>query len=953
MLKIYQASFIAIICLFFFNASQAQVNTDSVPASKVPSGDSIHSTLTLPTDTIPPTTDSSKALVIPAPQPIDTTPTSVNVDLEQIFDAKTPKEYTIGDIKVTGARSFDPGLIISISGLAVGDKVMLPGADNFSHAITNLWKQNLISDVEIFFTKLVDKNLSVEINVTERPRLSSFKFKGIKKGEADELDPKTGLVKGRVVTENMKRTAVDNIKKFYIDKGFRNTQVEVSEQKDPANANAIIIVFNVAKNGKVKINEINFAGNDNVADARLKKKMKGTKEMTRITLFPPVNNMPYTGKSDQLTFKQYVRDYGFLSGSKTKELIDPYFRFKPLSTSKFNETKYKEDKLKVIDYYNALGYRDANVVADTQYYNSKGNLNIAIKVNEGHQYYFGNITWRGNTKYSDSILSVILGIKKGDTYNLETLNKKLGKETSQDGGDISSLYQDDGYLFFRIEPVETAVYNDTIDHEIRITEGPQATIGKVDITGNDKTKDYVIRRELRTIPGEKFSKSDLVRTQRELSQLGYFNPEKVAPNIVPNADNGTVDITWGLEEKSSDQLELSAGFGGGIGLTGTLGVTFNNFSINRIFSKTAWSPLPVGDGQKLSLRVQSNGKAFRSYNFSFTEPWLGGKKRNSFTVSYYNTKYSNAYNPYTGRYDNADTSYIKTTGFSISLGKQLKWPDDYFSLVYSLNLQQYELRNYNIFPGLTNGNSTNVSFKVALARSSAGPNPIFPTSGSNFLLSLQVTPPYSLFRNSVYKTTSDQYKLVEFHKERFNAEWYVPIGVAHGAEKNRQFVFKAAAKYGFIGRYSNKTDISPFERFQLGDAGLSNNFSLLGYDIIAHRGYPIYDNSNPKINPDKSSASEFFTIFNKYTLELRYPFSTSASSTIYGLTFFEAANGWYKFEDYNPFKLRRSVGVGMRFFLPMFGLLGFDYGVGLDRITQGQGLKTAAKFTFMLGQEPE
>ncbi|MEO6330633.1 MAG: POTRA domain-containing protein [Ginsengibacter sp.] len=886
----------------------------------------------------------------------DTTPVSVNVDLEQIFNTKTPKEYTIADVKVTGTQSFDQNLIVSISGLAIGDKVMIPGTDNFSKAITNLWKQNLISNVEIYFTKLVDRNLSVEINITERPRLTGFKFKGVKKSETEDLTTKSGLVKGRVVTENMKRSAFDNIRKFYVDKGFRNIDITTTEIKDNAAPNALLLTFNIDKKGKVKINEINFAGNDNVPDKKLKKQMKGTKEMSRFTLYPPKTINPYTDKSNKLSFNEYLKENGYLSGSKTKDLLDPYFRIKLLTSSKFNDKKYAEDKDKILDYYNSLGFRDVTIAADTQYYNTDGNMNVALKLNEGRKYYFGNVTWRGNTKYSDSILTVLLGIKKGDIYNAETLNKKLGKQMSQEGGDISSLYQDDGYLFFRIDPVETAVYNDTIDHEIRVVEGPQATIGKVDINGNDKTKDYVIRRELRTIPGEKFSRADLIRTQRELSQLGYFNPEKINPNIVPNSDNGTVDITWGLEEKSSDQLELSAGFGGGIGLTGTLGVTFNNFSINKIFKKTAWSPLPTGDGQKLSMRVQSNGKAFRSYNFSFTEPWLGGKKRNSFTISYYDTKYSNAYDPYTGRYSNAfaDSSFVKTTGFGVSLGKQLKWPDDYFSLVYGINLQQYKLKNYDIFPGLRNGNSTNVNLKITLARSSAGPNPIFPTSGSNFSLSGQFTPPYSLFREaSYYNNSVSQYKLVEYHKERFNAEWYVPIGTARGPDKNRQFILKAAAKYGFIGRYTTKTQISPFERFQLGDAGLSNNFALLGYDIIAHRGYPVYDNSNPKINPDQSSAREFFTIFNKYTLELRYPFSTSASSTIYGLTFFEAANGWYKFKDYNPFKLRRSVGVGMRFFLPMFGLLGFDYGVGLDRITQGSGLKSAGKFTFMLGQEPE
>ena len=886
----------------------------------------------------------------------DTVPTSVNVELEQIFNAKTPKEYTISSIKVTGTQTFDQNLIISITGLSVGDKVMIPGTDLFSKAITNLWKQKLISNVDIYFTNLIGKNLSVEISVTERPRLSSFKFKGATKTESDDLNTKSGLVKSRVVTEDMRRSAIENIKKFYIEKGFRNVDVKLQEQRDSSLSNSVSLTFLIDKRTKVRVNEIMFAGNDHVSALRLKKQMKGTKEMSRLTLYPVKNVNPYTDTVTNLAFKQYVRETGFLSLSKTRELLDPYFRFKLLSSAKFNDKKYIEDKDKILDYYNSLGYRDAVIVKDTQVVDKKGDLNVAIKVSEGHRYYFGNITWKGNTKYSDSILNIFLGIKKGEIYNAEILNKKLGKQASPEGGDISSLYMDDGYLFFRIDPVETAVYNDTIDHEIRIVEGPQATIGKVGITGNEKTKEYVIRRELRTIPGEKFSRQEIIRTQRELSQLGFFDPEKITPNVIPNPDNGTVDITWGVEEKSSDQLELSAGFGGGIGLTGTLGVTFNNFSIYNIFKKSAWTPLPQGDGQKLSLRFQSNGKAYSSYNFSFTEPWFGGKKRNSFTVSYYSTKYSNAYDPLTGAYSPtlADSSYIKTGGFTISLGKQLKWPDDYFSLIYSLNIQQYKLKNYSIFAGLDNGTSTNISFKVTLARSSAGPNPIFPTSGSNFIFSTQLTPPYSLFRDaSFYKDPSQKYNFVEFHKERFTAEWYTPIGKAHGEDKNKQFILKAAAKYGFIGRYTSKTDISPFERFQLGDAGLSNNFAILGYDIIAHRGYPVYDNSDPKINPDITQAATFFTIFNKYTLELRYPLSTSASSTIYALGFFEAANGWYDFKDYNPFKLRRSVGLGMRFFLPMFGLLGFDYGIGLDRIQPGQPLKNAAKFTFMLGQEPE
>jgi outer membrane protein insertion porin family len=878
---------------------------------------------------------------------------SVNPALQDIFNNKPPKEYTIAGITVTGTKAFDPNLIISISGLAVGDKVMIPGTDVFSKAITKLWRQSLISDIDIIFSRLEGTDLYVELHVTERPRLVDFKFAGVKKGDRDDLEAKVGLAKDRVLTENMKLSAIEAIRKFYYDKGYRNVDIQVREEKVATLTNAVSLIYIIDKGQKVKVNSINFSGNKSIAEQKLKKQMKGTKEMTRFTLFPLKITNPFGDTVSKISFRQYVNDAGMLSLTKTRDFLNPYARFSGFGGTKYSEKKYQEDKGKVLDYYNAQGFRDALIVGDTAIKDANGNMNLFLKVSEGRKYYFGDITWRGNTKYADSILNFLLGIHKGDVYNLDLLNKRLGKELSMEGGDIGSLYMDDGYLFFRVDPVETAVYNDTIDFEIRMTEGPQAVYGNITISGNDKTKDYVIRRELRTIPGEKFSRSDIIRTQRELGQLGFIDPEKINPNVVPNSENGTVDINWGIVEKSADQLELSAGFGGGIGLTGTLGVTFNNFSIKNITKKSSWDPLPSGDGQKLTARIQSNGKAFRSYNFSFTEPWLGGKKRNSFTVGYSNTKYANAYDQ-TGSYCKScgDTSYVKTSAINISLGKQLKWPDDYFNLIYSLNFQQYKLHNYRgIFEGLSNGTSTNISLKIALVRNSAGPNPIFPTSGSNFTLSGQFTLPYS--KLGIKSGAENQYKLPEFHKWRLNSEWYVPIGRPRGEEKNRQFILKVAAKYGFIGKYNSKLNISPFERFQLGDAGLSNNFALLGYDIIAHRGYPVYDDPNPKINPDGITPKEFFTIFNKYTLELRYPFSTSASSTIYGLGFFEAANGWYDFKSYNPFKLRRSAGVGLRFFLPMFGLLGFDYGIGFDRYNNTSGLKGAAKFTFMLGQEPE
>jgi outer membrane protein insertion porin family len=748
----------------------------------------------------------------------------------------------------------------------------------------------------------------------------------------------------------MKLSAKENIIKYFTEKGFKGADVTIEETTDPASPDKVVLTFGVTKGNKVRISDVYFFGNNAATASQLKRKLKGTKETTRITLYPDSSVSPY-GDVSPVTTKAFLAQKNYLRPTKILEFLDPWFRFKLFSSAKFNDKKYLEDKEKVLEYYNALGYRDAVIEADTQYYDAKGKLNISMKVNEGNRYYFGKMTWKGNTKYPDSILNMLLGINKGDTYNLEVLNKKLGKQLSPEGGDVSSLYMDDGYLFFSVNPVETSVYNDTIDHEIRIQEGPQASIKNVNISGNDKTKEYVIRRELRTVPGEKFSRSDLIRSQREIINLGYFDQEKLGMNPVPNQDDGTVDINYSVEEKSSDQLELSAGWGGGIGLTGTLGVTFNNFSIRNIWKKSSWDPLPTGDGQKLSLRFQSNGRFFRSLNFSFTEPWLGGKKRNSFTFNVFNTKFTNAYNPFTGLFDRAysDSSYLSTSGVTIALGKQLKWPDDFFSLVTSLSYIQYKAKNYAIFPSFSTGVSNNINLKLALQRTSID-QPIFPRSGSNMLLSAAFTPPWSYIRGINNK---DIFKLVEYHKWRFNAEWFVPIGKPAGEDKSRQFVMRMAAKYGFIGRYNKEVPISPFERFQVGDAGLTNNFGVLGYDIIAHRGYPVYETSDPKVNPDRQNASNFFTIFNKYSLEMRYPFVTNPSSTIYGLAFYEAANGWYSFKEWNPFRLRRAMGVGVRFFLPMFGLLGFDYGIGLDRITATGRLRDASRFTFMLGFEPE
>ena len=861
-----------------------------------------------------------------------------------------PQQYEIADITVSGTQYLDKSLLVSLSGLNVGDKVVYPGGDQFAKAIQALWGQHLFANVAIYVTKLEDGKIWLEIDLIERPRLNNFVFRGVKKSETEELIKKASLRKGTVVTEGLKQNATSIITKYYADKGYRNATVKITERSDTGQVNSSDVVFTINKGGKVKVNDIFIIGNDDIKDNKIKKKMKGTKERTRFTIHPDSEPVWVDSLAQP---ENYWSTFGFLYPSRTFEALDPYFRFKLFSSAKFNEGKYMEDKEKVIAYYNTQGFRDAVLVRDTTYGSRNGGVNVSMQISEGKKYYFGKITWKGNSRYTDSLLSKVLGIKEGDVYNQEILQKRL---LSSEGGDVGGLYMDYGYLFFRADPVEIGIRGDTIDYEVRISEGPQATIKEVRIAGNEKTNEHVIRRELRTLPGEKFSRTDLIRSNREIANLGFFNPEKIGMNPVPNIQDGTVDIDYTVEEKANDQLELSAGWGGYIGLTGTLGVTFNNFSLRNIFNKQTWDPLPSGDGQKLSVRVSSNGKAYRSYNFSFTEPWLGGKKRNQFSVSFYNS-YQNPY-AYAALYGTASSSnaYFKVLGASVSLGKQLKWPDDYFTLIYSVNYQQYKLKNYDYFNiGFANGTSNNFNLKLTLSRSSVDQQ-IFPRNGSNFLLSGQFTPPYSVFNpDKDYKLepVSKQFNFIEYQKYRFNAEWYVPLSRPHGTD-NKTFVLKVAAKFGYIGRYDNRTTLSPFGRFELGGDGLSN-FAIYDRDIISQRGYPVYYTSDPKSNVENSQPRgyEGFTIFNKYIMELRYPFSLNPSSTIFGLAFLEAANGYRDVQDFNPFRLRRSAGLGMRFYLPMFGLLGFDYGIGFDRLKSGNGLKDAAKFTFMLGFEPE
>jgi outer membrane protein insertion porin family len=845
-------------------------------------------------------------------------------------DPDKSKEYELAGITVSGSKFLDQDLLIAVSNLTLGQKIHLPNDENIARAIKSLWKQELFSNVNITIAKVIDDKIFLNIVVEERPRLSRYNFRNIPPGEAKELKGKLSLSANKIVTEATKKEAVVRIKKYYLDKGFGRVSVKVLERNDSGAVNRIILTFVVDKGAKTHINQINIVGEEHATEARLKRTLKSTKEMSRFTLHATDETSVYD--VPKRSFSKYVADNGLLTPTKTLDALDPYFRFKVFSSSKFNPVKYEEDKQSLVAFFNTLGYRDAFVVSDTVYPALNGNLNIDIKVKEGHKYYFGDITWKGNTKYSDEYLSKTLGIKRGDVYNLALLEARMGRQLSQDGTgeDVSSLYMDDGYLFFNIEPVETSVNNDTINFEMRITEGSQATIRDVHIYGNERTNEHVIRRELFTLPGNKFSRTDLIRSQRQIANLGFFDQEKIGIQPKPHPEDGTVDIDYTVVEKSSDQLQLSAGFGGGINFYGTIGVTFSNFSIRNVFKPKFWDPLPVGDGQKFSVNYSSNGGYYNSLNTTFTEPWLGGRKPNSFTANLVYSKYSAS-----AVGTDPNLSYLRMAGGGVSMGKRLSWPDNYFVFNYGIFYNNYLINNYALITNFTNGFSNDFHFKFILSRNSVD-QPLYPRSGSNISLTLQITPPYSSFTGIDYAnvSTEERYKWIEYHKYKFTADFYQKIV--------GNMVLRFAAKYGFMGYYNSGIGFSPFERFQVGGDGLSGYSYFIGKDIISQRGYEVYATGS--------------TIFNKYIAEVRYPFSLAPTATIYGLLFADAANGWADFSQYNPFVLNRDVGVGVRIFLPMFGLLGLDYGIGIDRYNPAGGttsFKDMSKFNFMLGFEPE
>ncbi|MCS6904051.1 MAG: outer membrane protein assembly factor BamA, partial [Bacteroidia bacterium] len=799
-------------------------------------------------------------------------------------------EYILSGISVEGIEFTDKNSVIALSGLRIGQTIKVPGED-FSNAIKKLWRQNIFSDVEISVEKIVGDRLYILLHLTERPRISKYTFVGVTKSQADDLREKIKFIRGQRLTEAKKRSAIRTIKNFFEEKGYLNTKVEIKTQPDESVPNGVTIIITVNKGPRVKIQQIFIDGNIQIKASKLKRQLKETKE------------------------KRFYRFW---------------------KRSKYISANFKKDLENLIEYYNNKGYRDAQLLADTFYKVDEKNINVKIKLHEGKKYYIRNITWSGNTKYTSGYLDTVLSIKRGSPYNKSLLERRLHGDPS--GFDVSTLYLDDGYLFFRADPIEN-VDSDSIDLHIRIYEGPQARYDKIIIEGNTKTSDHVILREIRTLPGNKFSRSEVIRTQRELLNLGFFSQENFQIIPIPNPERGTVDIKYIVEEKPSDQLFLQGGWGGRIrdannnivggGLIATVGIQFNNFSTRKIFNAKAWRPLPSGDGQKLSLRIQTNGVAFQNYAISFLEPWFGGRRPNSFGVG---VNYSLQRSIFTG-------NRIDMVNVHIDWGQRMKFPDDFFRSFTTLRYSYLAATNArNIFPELTTDAYANIiSIRQAFDRTSIDV-PIFPTRGSSLNFSVEATPPWSSFIQEDYAAGSkDRYRLLEFHKWKFRAETYSKI-----TRNKLPMVLYTRVMYGFLGSYTDRKGLSPFERFYLGGDGLSG-FVLDGREIIAFRGYRL-----PTVGmPDGEGAA----IFSKITFELRQPLSLAPTATVWLHVFGEAGNAWPNFRNFNPFNLARSVGLGIRIFLPMFGLLGVDYGYGFD--DGGSSLRNinGGNWHFMIGQQ--
>nr|WP_315176938.1 POTRA domain-containing protein [uncultured Flavobacterium sp.] len=851
------------------------------------------------------------------------------------------KKYILADVAVVGDISFNSQTVVTFSGLQKGQEITIPG-EEISAAIKKLGKLGLFDEISFYVNKVQNDSIYLDLNIVELPKLNQVKFVGVKKTKTEGLIKDNSLNKGKVVNENLITTTKNYIENKYKKDGFYNTKVNINTVKDTSTVNSVNMLVSIDKGEKVKIQKIDFVGNTKMSDKALRKAMKDTKQKNPIRI---------------------------------------------LKASKFIKDKYKTDLEKVISAYKEKGYRDARILSDSVTFDKEKNaLSIKINVEEGNKYYFGDIKFLGNTVYTDQGLSRVLGVKKGETYNGVLLQKRIADASKPDGEDIDNLYKNNGYLFSNINAVEVRTANDTIDFEIRITEGPIAYFNKITVVGNDKTNDRVIYRELRTKPGEKYSKEELVRTIREIGQLGFFDPEAIDPKF-KNVDSGagTVDIEYNLVEKGSSQIELQGGYGGG-GFIGTLGLSFNNFSARNMFNKDAYKPLPMGDGQKVSLRLQAS-TFFQTYSVSFSEPWFGGKKPVQFSSSIsYSKQFLN--NFVTQRADKTKSFNIMT--LSVGLAKRLTVPDDFFVLSQSLSYQHYDLNNYNT--GLFtfgDGTSRNFAYTVGLTRSNKGVNPIFPTYGSEFSISAKLTPPYSLLNGINYSTLGDkeEYKLkntvdrlnvpdangnivqigdyidtagnkvtdfnlaatdvskvdqerfkwLEYYKIKFKADWYTKI---YG-----KLVLRTLAEFGFLGAYNQERGVVPFERFYLGGDGLAN-YSMDGRETVQLRGYP-----NNSLTPVNEAGDQIgATVFNKFSMELRYPITLKSSASIYALAFMEAGSSFRDFKSYNPFALNRSAGIGLRVFMPAFGLLGIDFGHGFDTLP-GQAKANGWETHFIIGQQ--
>ena len=817
------------------------------------------------------------------------------------------KLYTIDSIEVKGLKSFNSKTVISYSGLRRGQRLRLPG-DVVSSVINKLWNLDLFSDINFYATNVTESSITLEIEIEELPTLNEVKINGIKKGKIQSVIKDTELEKGKKLSESFLTNTKNYLVNKYKKEGFLNTKVTLRTIPDSTETNLLNMLVNIDRGDRVKINTIEFEGNEQFKDWMLAKQLKNTKQKA-------------------------------------------FYRF--WKKSKYIPDDFEEDKQSLIDFFKEKGYRDARILSDSLIVNDDNSLSLKFNLEEGKRYYFGDIQFIGNGAYSDRQLDIVLGIKKGDPYNGVLLKERIADETKPDGNDITNLYQNNGYLFSNINAVEVSAEQDTIDFEIRITEGKLASFNKISVVGNEKTNDHVIFRELRTKPGELYSKDKVVRTVRELGQLGFFDAEQISPdfkNVDPNA--GTVDIEFGLQESGASQIELQGGYGGG-GFIGTLGLSFNNFSMRNIWDKKSYKPVPSGDGQKLSLRLQAS-QFYNTYSFTFAEPWLGGRQPVQFSTSLSRTNQFR-YDFLTGRADK--TQSFEISSITVGLAKRLRVPDDYFTLSQAFTFQYYNLKNY--FTGLFtfgNGVSNNLSYTVSLSRNNTYTNPIFPTGGSSFAVSAKFTPPYSLFNDVDYESLGDleeyqtrgadgelvadqskidqeRFRYLEYYKLKFNGTWYTRLF--------DKLILKTQTDFGIIGAYNNNRGDIPFERFYLGGDGMANNFALDGREVVALRGYP-----NQSL-----SSRDGSTVYNKFSLELRYPITLKPSASIYALSFLESGQGFDGIKNFNPFNAKRSAGAGIRIFMPAFGLLGIDFGYGFDNASDNLNTPNGWETHFIIGQQ--